>query len=273
MKNLCFAGGGMKGIAYLGVYKYLLENDMLKDLENLSGTSIGSIICLVILLKYTFEEVNILVENLNASLIEDIDIRNLISGYSINAGKKILYFLEKILTSKGYSNDITFIQLYNKTKIGLHVCSTCLNNYSRTIFNHINTPNLSVVKACKYSINIPFVWTSDKLFHQHFVDGCLSTNLPIEDFPKENTLGFYCKTEKTSTDIENIKDYTLKIIKCILHRANMLEIKEYINFGYKIIIIDMYNIHSLDFNMSIEKKRELVRSGYVQFKEKYTVSS
>ncbi len=39
MKNLCFAGGGMKGVAYIGVYKYLLEHGLFSTLKNVIGTS------------------------------------------------------------------------------------------------------------------------------------------------------------------------------------------------------------------------------------------
>lgn len=262
MKNLCFAGGGMKGICYIGIYKYLIEHNILKDVENISGTSIGSIISVLIILKYSVEELSIMVENLTKSLIEDIDIKNCLSSYSIDSGKKIGYIVKKIFTHKGFHKDITFIELYRKTNIGLHLCSTCLNDYSRHIFNHIKTPDMKVVNACLYSINIPFLWSSDKINDNYYIDGCLSTNLPIEDFPKENTLGFFCKNDKTDTSIENINDYFIKVMKCILHRANVLELKTYQQEGYNIIVIDIPPIENLDLGMSRDLKRALISRGY-----------
>ena len=34
MKNIAFSGGGMKGYCYIGVLRYLEENDMVKNIAN-----------------------------------------------------------------------------------------------------------------------------------------------------------------------------------------------------------------------------------------------
>lgn len=262
MKNICFAGGGMKGITYIGVYKYLIELDLIKDLENLGGSSIGALMSLCIILEYTVSEMEILLKRLKYSLLEDIDLTSFLSRYSINSGKKLKYFLKKLITSKGFKPDVTFGELYNHTRKGLFVCTTKLDDYSTKIFSHIDSPDTQVYLACMYSISLPFLWSSDG-----YVDGCLSCNLPITHFPVEDTVGVICENIKTQTCISDINEYTSKVLKCCLYRANYYEIESYILKGYKIATIRIPPIGNLDFEMSDSNKENLVNIGYNQFRE------
>ncbi len=258
MKNLCFAGGGMKGIAYIGVYRYLLEHNVFDTLKNMSGTSVGALISLCIILRYTPEELEVLIKKLSYSLIEDLDIKNFTKRYSIDTGNKIEYIIKKIIMSKGLNPMITFKELYNLTKIGLYVCATDLRDYSKKIFDHTETPDTPVYLACKYSISIPFLWSSDG-----YADGCLSSNLPISYFDiTSDTLGVICRNKSTPTKINNIKDYTMKIIKCCLYRANSYEIDFYREEGYRILVINIPPVQNLDFDLPEETKDELIKIGY-----------
>ena len=38
IKNLVLSAGGIHGYAYIGSYKYLIENKLLENLENILGT-------------------------------------------------------------------------------------------------------------------------------------------------------------------------------------------------------------------------------------------
>ena len=52
IKNLVFSGGSSKGFSYLGVLKALDEFNILDNIEELAGTSIGALFCCYIVLKY-----------------------------------------------------------------------------------------------------------------------------------------------------------------------------------------------------------------------------
>lgn len=274
MKNLCFSGGGIKGITYIGVYKYLLEENLLDNLENLSGTSVGALMCLCINLKYTPGELEVILKKLDYNSLSDLNIKCFLSNrYSIDSGNKIKYFIKKIINSKGIDEKITFAGLYEKTKIGLYICSTFLNNCSGTIFNHKDTPDMEVYKACKFSLTIPFLWDIGTIEQDYYIDGCFSKNLPIEHFQKEDTVGFFCKNKQENVGINNIKDYTLKIINCLLLRANLYEIQFYKEKGYDIKTICLpFSVQNLDCNLSQEQRKLLVKLGYdsMNLKEKYT---
>ena len=42
--KLVFSGGGIKGISYIGIIKYLEDEDLLKNINTIVGTSIGSVL-------------------------------------------------------------------------------------------------------------------------------------------------------------------------------------------------------------------------------------
>lgn len=51
-KNLVFKGGGVRGIAYLGAIEYLYENNLMRHVERVAGTSVGAITAAVLSLNF-----------------------------------------------------------------------------------------------------------------------------------------------------------------------------------------------------------------------------
>jgi predicted acylesterase/phospholipase RssA len=56
-KGLCISSGGMKGLYYLGVLDYYYEKKLLDNVKYYAGTSIGSLICLLLIIGYTPKEI------------------------------------------------------------------------------------------------------------------------------------------------------------------------------------------------------------------------
>ncbi len=50
--NIAFEGGGVLGIAYGGALEILEKEKVAQDIENIAGTSAGSIVALMVALKY-----------------------------------------------------------------------------------------------------------------------------------------------------------------------------------------------------------------------------
>lgn len=265
--DLSFSGGGMKGISYLGVLKFFQEHHMTHCIRNVSGTSAGALFSLCVVLGYTYEELKTLVDNFNYSLIEDFDVNNFFTDYCLDTGQKLVYFLKKILTTKGFASNETFLSLYLKTNRELYLCATDLDYCRTKIYNYKDTPDELVYIACKYSMNIPFLWSKkwEKL------DGCLTINLPIGVFSFENTYGFSCLSDDNFHPVEDIKDYIMKIIKCSSIRADYYEKEYYRSSGYKIIDIKLNQIDSLDFDMNRENKQKMITEGYNATTRYFTV--
>ena len=76
IENLVFQGGGVKGIAYLGVLQQLMiENpDFLTNVKKIAGTSAGSLLALYLGLNMSFEEISELM-NLDYAELLDADTK------------------------------------------------------------------------------------------------------------------------------------------------------------------------------------------------------
>lgn len=70
VENLVFEGGGAKGVVYLGVMQALEENDLMKDVKRVMGSSAGSIISMILSLGYNYEECKEILAN-------DLSLKNL----------------------------------------------------------------------------------------------------------------------------------------------------------------------------------------------------
>ena len=63
--NIALSGGGIYTIAFIGIcVKYLYETSKIEELYNVIGSSGGSVICLMIILNYTWEEMRDFYSNL-----------------------------------------------------------------------------------------------------------------------------------------------------------------------------------------------------------------
>lgn len=265
IKNISLSGGSVKGVAYVGVIKFLEENLILDKIEQFSGTSIGSLFCILMVLGYSSKELEKICLNIDISLLEDININLLFTDYGIDSSIKIQKTLKFFINRKGFEPDITFIDLFNKTGKSLHVATCRLSDYSLYIFNKDNTPNFPVYKACIYSMNIPLLYVAHLEENQYYIDGCFVRNLPIEIFDVENTVGFHFLNKKNIDSVVNIKNlqgYIMKVMNCSMHKGNYLEIENYTIKGYKLIEIDVHNISALNFEISIDERKKLIDSGY-----------
>lgn len=259
--SIAFSGGGVKGLSYIGVVNFLEDKGVFESIKNLSGTSIGSLVCLMINVGYNSKEMEKMALNMAARNLEDIDINLLFENYGLNKGEKIEIFLKYIIGFKNFQEDITFKKLHEETGKTLHVTACKLNDYSKVTFNHINTPDMEVYKACKYSMKIPLIWAVDDIECQ-YIDGCFSVNLPIEVLDVENTIGFTLTADTVYSIPRNLKEYITKLTKCIFYKNNTLEITKYKMLGYNLVNIDNSNISALDFDIANDAKKEIIKNGY-----------
>ena len=54
--NIAFSGGGTHTLAFIGCIKFLREVNKLDDIKNLIGASAGSLIALLVILNWSYEE-------------------------------------------------------------------------------------------------------------------------------------------------------------------------------------------------------------------------
>ena len=262
IKNLVFSGGSLKGFCYIGVLKYLEENNKLDNIEVLTGTSIGSCIALLINIGYKSYELSEIFLNINIEKHLDIDsehIFDFFTTYGLDSGDNVIKLFSIILKKK-YDETITFNKLYEKTKIKLIIVGTCLNNKETIYYNYETYPDLEILKAIRISISIPFILKPIFINNKYYVDGGLTNNYPIDLFKDslENTLGvIVCNS--INKEINSIEDFFYASIATNYIEQIKTKIKIY---KKNTIEITCNNINFWDFYMKKEKKQELIDNGY-----------
>jgi len=265
-ENLVFSGGGIKCIAYLGVFKFLEENNMIKDIKNICATSGGSLFALILILGYKYDDILSLILELDFNHIRDINSNNIFqffNNYGIDTGNNLEHLIQILLDKKCNNKNITFLELYKQFPINLIVTGTCINNNSLCFFNYKTNPNMPVYLAIRISCSIPIVFNYVKYNNCIYVDGGILGNYPIDYFKDnlEKTIGFYINSDNTETTcINSIDTYILNIIFSITNKLENNIINNQL-FKYKTIRFDC-DFYSIDYNISRDLKIKTINCAY-----------
>lgn len=187
--TLVLTGGGMRDVSIIGVLNVLEKINILNNINKYAGSSSGAMICVLLNIGYTPLEIQNTVFSQGTKIIYDNFLKipfNLLFNYGLFSGSKIVEYLKILFTRKSLSPNITFIELYEKTKKTLVLTGTSLTQKKTFYFNYHTFPDMKVIDALRISVSIPLYFTSIKYTIdniQHiFVDGGLLNNFPLYYF-------------------------------------------------------------------------------------------
>lgn len=275
INTLVLSGGGIKGIAYTGVLKYLekiqkneIHDKKIKiDLKTLCCVSVGSIIGLLYILKYTSKEMENEILQKNFKTLKDLDYTTFFDDFGIDTGINIMSWIESQLLKKSLNMDITFRELYIWNNIDFQVIVTNLSKQEIEIHNHLNTPNMKVLLSIRMSISIPFFYKSIKYNDCIYVDGAVTNNYPIRLFSNlDNVIGcnLVSSENQEKTEINSFDSYIFSLLKCIRNTVLNLTNEEILHT----IFINTNEYSTLNFLLTKKEKKALILLGY-QCTEKY----
>ena len=254
INSIVFSGGGMKGVSFLGVLKRLQEQNLLKDIKDYYGTSIGGLICLCMILNFTFEELTEFFHLHLKSIKPCMNISNLIKEYGADNGDKLQLLISRILNFKLFSIKTTFKELHLKTEKQLNVFAVDLKDQNVVHFSHLNTPDFLVLDAVKASMSLPIIF---KPVLNRYIDGALLCNFP-KDFSQNEASTFCFNITSEPQEISSLFNYITNIFSCII---NYQLVQRKRNCERNVFNLDV-NIDSLDFNLSKETILEIINIGY-----------
>jgi NTE family protein len=278
IKTLILSGGGVKGIAYIGIIKRLDElkasGDVKFEINEMCCVSIGSFVGILYLIGYTYDELYDEIMSKEIDSLKNFRIKNLLEKYGMDNGKLITTWLESMLLKKGISKDITLREIWIKFGINFRVVVTNINKYCIEIFDYKKNPNLKVVKAIRMSTSIPFVFCAERYNDNIYVDGGMLNNYPIKLYEEyenmDNVLGCKLVTrgefgefhDDVNNKIDSFESYLVHLTGCLFankERDTTLAYK-YIEHT---ICINAYKItQPINFTLNEDEKRELIDMGY-----------
>lgn len=281
--HLIIGGGGIKGAAIIGSLKVLFDHNLL-EIEGYIGSSIGGLICFLLNIGYTCEELNDIMLNIDFSYYREINFSSMLDKWGLDSGESIMKLISAIVKQKSISIDITFIELYNKTqKLLVLTGSELLHNVSLK-YNYIITPNMKILDAIRITISYPIIFyplhNISKNFklnpitnieeeieeRQVLVDGGMFAPYPMNYFKdKDKKIGIYVHETYNINKIVDGEDYLISIFNCLQERFEQFYLEQY---KKDTIVIDIQNIHSMDFSVTKQNKYKMYEIG-IEITEKY----
>lgn len=261
--TLILSGGGVKGIAHIGALKALEEKNILKNIKNFAGTSIGGLIAALFVIGYTPDEMYSFIELFDARKMRSINPNGFFDKFGLDEGIKFMIILEKLFEAKSIPLATTFKQLFQMTNIKLIITAVCLNDKQVYYLSHTSFPDMPVILGIRMTTSFPFWFVPVKYKGKLYVDGGCIDNYPIQLFSNnlDSVIGIYlCESKEIIKTIDNTEDFVFSLLKCFLEGVTCNSVKGFEKMTIK-ISLSRVSIINLDINNEIKKK--LFDDGYV----------
>jgi len=266
-----FAGGGVRGIAYLGVLQAFEKFGI--NITGMAGSSIGAIFASLYAAGFSYDEIKEIAFATNYELVSDLNF-GLGKNFGICKGDSFLCWFRERIEKKYYGerfdpkgNEPVKFKDLDKDLV---IVATNLSDVSCKIYSKVETPDEEIVQAVRASVSIPGffkpVWNKDECL----IDGDVIGNFPswrFENYLISNTssriLELRLENLQKPRKISNPIEYFGAILDSAYNVSSDLLFKLYgQNDGFDVIRIDIGNISIIDFNISAEEREKLVERGF-----------
>ncbi|MDF5725053.1 MAG: AAA-like domain-containing protein [Rhizonema sp. PD37] len=267
---IAFQGGGALGMAHLGAWKVISQHF---NIKGVAGTSAGSIVAAFCAAGFDPNHTIDIFDQLNWSkYVKHQKILNiLINRDGLSDGEDFRKWLRDQLKRRVSDElqDISFNDIYKATNIYLAIVACDLNAKQPIVFDKDNRPNDFVSFAVRASISIPGFFTPISIPNtgQVLVDGGLLLNYPIELLHEQAQkarsvlIGVRFKGKPTYLENPKIWQTSQASLQAMQQAGNVPSDKIIKDANYIEIEIDVQDFDFLNFNLTKEKKSELVRLG------------
>ena len=268
--GLCLSGGGIKGVAHIGVIKALEEENI--KIDYISGASSGSIVASMYAMGYNSDEmlqmfrryakeISKINYKLVFKLIFGLIFNKKICIEGLNDGNK----LSEIINNQAIKKNI---RLISDIKVPLVIPSVNLYDGSIYLFSSVNNNrkysdnvivinNIEVGKAVQASCSYPGIFCPTNFNDKKLVDGGIRENLPwkeLKNMGADKIISLVFEEEKRPKKKVNILDCITGSMGIMMHELYNYEI-EGIEYLLKINTKDVWLLE-------IEKMKELYNLGY-----------
>lgn len=225
--GIAFAGGGLKGIAYIGVFKALEELGIRPDF--MSGTSSGSMTTALYASGYSCDEMKELIYKSYKRLIK-IEKRPIITSVGsyltsrklklkgLIPGERLEEFIQKSVEKKGCKSisDVKIpLAIATVDTISTKECIFLSQNYGLENGEVEYLYDIPIGKVVRSSMAFPGIFTTSTIGKYNFIDGGTRDNLPVKvlkDMGADITIGLSFKLDDYDAKDENVLGIILRTV-------------------------------------------------------------
>ena len=177
--HLILSGGGLMGIVYIGILRYIYQERLDVSIKHVAGTSMGAYFAALFAMGVAIADIEDDFKNVSRN-IESFDIASILNLHStlgISGGDFLVTHLKK------YIGRMTFLDMTKKTGKNLVICATHAASMTPTYFSIDTTPHVCVIDAVKASMAVPLLVAPVKIGEDYYLDGGITHNSPLHLFP------------------------------------------------------------------------------------------
>lgn len=265
--TLVVSGGAIKGLLSLGALQCYDEARKLDDIDTFAGTSIGSVICLLLCLGYT--PMHILICACKEDITRDfrgVDITNMFSEFGVVEPITLFNVLESMILNK-MGKIPTFKELYVCTEKNLVMCTYNLTKKRLEYLSHDTHPNMCVMEAVRLSCNIPFLFPRLEYEGCLYIDGGIADDFPVNhmDDGDRIILGIYTPYSDKMGDRVSLSDYIYDVIHAPIKEIRKLR-NDQLSDNVDVITL-ISEVKTLQFDIGLKEKQDRFYDGYRQAKK------
>ena len=193
IRHLVLSGGGLLGIGYVGLLRYLQETGIFGNIKTITGCSAGSIFGSLMAVGYDAQYMEQVIKEINFKNYVNItadSILNFMKTKGLESGSSLMTLIKKHIKDKTGDENITFSQIREKYNIELRIGVTNLTKERFEFLTYNNKPDLPIHIAIKASCAIPFIFEPVIIDDDVYCDGGLLENLPLDSLIDSNMINF-----------------------------------------------------------------------------------
>jgi len=274
IKHIVCAGGGVTGFSYYGIIRECHKKGLwhLEDIESMYGTSVGSIFIILLALNYDWEILDDFLIKRPWNNVFNFNIYSIFESFNkkgIFDIKSIRETFLPVFNGKDISIDITMKELFELTKIDIHIYTTEMNKFTIEDISHETHPDWKVVDAVYCSCALPVIFAPFLIENNCYCDGGFLMNYPLirciahganpVDIIALNRTSK--KKEKPKLDSEStLLDYIIMLLNKLIKnisKYDKMEIKH--EFTVERPSVSLYDIYNA--TTSIEERINLIKLG------------
>jgi predicted acylesterase/phospholipase RssA len=280
IKHTVISGGGPTGISTVGTLQHLEESGFWKhdDLESIYSTSIGSVIAVLLAMRFDWTTINDYIIKRPWKDVYKISVNDIFDAYSkkgVFDGQCFDVFFKPFFDAQDISLDITTLEFYERFKIELHFFALELNNFELTNISYKTFPNIRLLTAIHMSCALPLVITPVIMDGACYVDGGVVCNYPLSQCVEEQNLSEkleeilglkneYENVEKNNhivTDASTIMEYSIHFISILMKNASFKNTKYVALNEVKCVTESMTLDYLTNALESVDVRKELLETG------------
>lgn len=263
-KAIVLSGGGSKGLFTLGALQYYYEKKLIDNVDIYAGTSIGAVICLLLVCGYTPMELFTKIFSVEYffDILDFNTISDIIQFMGVMSIDRFTDKLKELIEEK-FGCIPTLIELYELTRKTLVITVSNITKMKCEYYTYLTQPDLNCLDAIKYSCNLPLIFKSITYDGEYIADGGLMDNFPLQhvDDGKMKILGIISLGSDFSMSEAKFIGYFYRIMSLPMNSNTELRCK-LVGVNTTLIKITNNDTPLFHFTIKSEKKMEMFLHGY-----------